>query len=552
MKLADLADSEKSGLYDIEKHLLHLSSIVLNSIPLSDKFRSELLATDTVSGQSSLPLKYAMFGTALFFSNHPKLFGNTSDISQMQRIEVARKYIISSTRMLNENLERLSLPGMPNVHGVSSLQHTANESVEMDVLDIGRTMLAIGAFSYGVGEHAESIRCIKEACYTLQKLGVFSPELTGHQPEGLNVDSLVFHIPTEQMQAKKGAALSEIERKERWLLWASAFVYDTFRVMESGSEFAIDEREYPDYVGGYRAPPSNILSFPAYNSTGGKYTVWENTPHAVIFDKLSKGFKQNMYAGPSTVSFSNNVSLCVIIRRILRIIRARVPLSYSSDTQENVNNLWWEKQFGSHPPAVSETYTKLPRHISLNQLHNALLKWHHSRPLASRPFETLESFISISEPEIIHNLWGLAASSVETTFMCLAGYCYLHMHNLSQENSQNILFQLSLDNEAKYNSSEVLLSCLNCMAYMLKHMGAPYRFGMNQVGVPSPAQFNAIEALHLYIISTSGLLAARSLGYDSAEFRETVMKIQNLVIPTMDAISLIWPIADYYRYFVFD
>ncbi|KAI8913623.1 hypothetical protein EDD86DRAFT_262814 [Gorgonomyces haynaldii] len=535
---------------DLEHHMFHLSYMFLQAIPLSFQDRMNLLSSTGTSATIAPALKDAMFATASIFSTHSLLYPFAEldgDRKLRSRIEMGKSFASRATKALNQTLELLSFERIPQVHDrFGTAMHTLVPQSNMDVSDIVRTMLALAVFSYGVGL----------ACHIAEKLNVFAPSMD-QQLAGLfpwTVDDMVAHVPTQQARAKKKAPADVAEQKERFLLWASCLIFDTYCSMDTGNSFAIDEREYPDYVSGWPSTMPDVPIDKMHKPTLARHTLWENTPHAYMFDKMSRSCLYSLYPQPSSSTFNFVVWLCVIVRRILRVVRSRVPMHTPENNSQRLNIVdnWWAEQVQRHPPGIREAFAVLPRAITFTELHDALLDWHYHLPNAAKAFESLETFAlpNVSPDSTQYRVWGLNPPSVEGNMLCLVGFAYLHVPCLGGVHFRQQRYRLTRSSDrsslATYSSAQVLMTSFRALVYMLRFLGAPYHSQQSD-GVPAPVQYWPIQPLEIFIISCSAIMASKSTEAQDTDASEVFTLLKQFVVPTLDALSLIWPIASHYR-----
>ena len=210
-------------------------------------------------------------------------------------------------------------------------------------------------------------------------------------------------------------------------------------------------------------------------------------------------------------TFNYVVWICVILRRILRVVRSRVPISKSEEAQE-----FWQTVLKEHPSGVKESFMKLPIDTCTLELHNSLLVWFSHLPERARPFTSLEQFanpfsLNFDDANLA---WIYAAPAVEGTLLFLCSFCYLHMGSLDNLDSANKLYILGAPRYAElkllpranlYSSRQVILVVLRALAFILTRL----KSSNPTSSYPSPVQYWSIQPLELFIIASSGLLATR-------------------------------------------
>ena len=137
---------------ELEQHLLQISAIVMQAIPLSSKDKTALLLPTAVPQSFSLSLKNAMFANAVMFSSHPLLFPNGQAPTNKHRIDVGRKFASKSMRLINNALAHYHFAKIPDVFSTDEELHTPVPFEAIDMNDIIRAMLALSHFAYGIGE----------------------------------------------------------------------------------------------------------------------------------------------------------------------------------------------------------------------------------------------------------------------------------------------------------------------------------------------------------------------------------------------------------------
>jgi hypothetical protein len=143
--------------------LLHVSSIVLQAIPLCGKDKASMLLPLEFPLTMTLSLKYALFASAAMFSQHPELYPDISEVTTKNRIDTAKKFASKAMRMVNNALTQLHFATVPDVFTKSEDELHPVPFEQLDLLDIIRTMLALSHFGYGIGEGI-AIKLIRILC----------------------------------------------------------------------------------------------------------------------------------------------------------------------------------------------------------------------------------------------------------------------------------------------------------------------------------------------------------------------------------------------------
>jgi hypothetical protein len=367
-----------------------------------------------------------------------------------------------------------------------------------------------------------------------------------------SVDSMVFRTATDGICPPPQTIMEE---QERFTLWASCLVFDTYSSMESGRPFALDERHYPEFIIGWRPRTfyKKIIVHPR-SPTMATHTVWENGPFADMFDQVSDICTSDLHPSSNSSNFNLVVWICVIIRRILRIVRCRVPIC----TKSNFNENWWNQSIEMLPCSVKNAFMQLPRNVSVSDLNDSLLMWHSNLPNATLIFPSLEMFVTSGyKPEFRENeYWKKSAPTLEGTLLYLCAFCYLHMASLDSSESNEKMYKLSAprfgdvssikSTELRlFSSRQILLAALRAVSFILQEiLGDAIRIG---APTASPIQYWAIQPLELFIISSSGLLATRVSPFDQADFNEAIEMVQNVILPSITLLCSFWPVASHYK-----
>jgi hypothetical protein len=342
------------------------------------------------------------------------------------------------------------------------------------------------------------------------------------------------------------------EEQERFLLWASCLVFDTYCSMESGQDFALNEQLYPDFCAGWR-PRSfdKQIQPPGRIPTKGQHTLWENGPYAAMFDRVSDLCTYDLYPHSTSSTFNYVVWICVILRRILRVVRSRAPLVTSDG-----DDLWWKETLFIHPCSIKNAFMPINREIVPETLHDSLILWYSNLPDRARAFSSLEVFANPhANPDTDDLFWSYAAPAVEGTFLFLSAFCYLHMGSLDHPETSS-LYRLSAPRYGdfsslsqcieRYSSRQVLLACLRALGFMLRRFLA-HEQPLLPSEIPSPVQYWAIQPLELFIIASSGLLSTRVLPFREQEFVEALAIVNTTVLPTLHRYCKVWPMALHYK-----
>jgi hypothetical protein len=390
---------------------------------------------------------------------------------------------------------------------------------------------------------------IEEACYIGDLLGVFAFK-TGPRPKPMwSVDSLVFRTTVDLPSMVPHNAAEE---QERFLLWASCLVFDTYCSMESGHGFALNEQLYPDFCAGWR-PRSfdKQIQPPGRNPTKAMNTIWENGPYAQMFDRVSDFCTYDLYPHATSSTFNYVVWICVILRRILRVVRSRTPLVSSEG-----DDIWWKETLFVHPCSIKHAFMPIDRATTPETLHDSLILWYANLPDRARAFSSLEVFgTPHANPESDDLYWSYAAPAIEGTLLFLSSFCYLHMGSLDHPESSN-LFRLSSTRYGdfsslsqtmeRYSSRQVLLACLRALGFMLRRLLA-HEQPLLPSDIPSPVQYWAIQPLELFIIASAGLLATRVSPFKEQEYNEALGIVNLFVLPTLQKYCKVWPMGIHYK-----
>ncbi|KAJ3322656.1 hypothetical protein HDV06_002870 [Boothiomyces sp. JEL0866] len=539
----------------LEQHLFHLSYICLQAVPMSASDKLKILSPSGVSPSICKALKYSLFSTAVIFSTHPDLFpaGNSG---MKQRIDVSKTYASRAIKCINQALQNLQFVTIPDVFSKPGIDdHFQLPYEKVDPCDLIRAMLCLAPYAYGIGDGGTGIRLIRESIHVASMLGLF--ELIDGEATAKplwSIDSFVFRVPHDKMATRPQTVPDE---QERFTLWASCLVFDTYCSMESGHVFSLDERMFPEFVAGWRPKVFNETPAhpPVRKPTQATNTIWENGPYSAMFDRVSDICTYDLYPHATSSTFNYVVWICVILRRILRVVRARVPINSDSP----IGDKWWSSQTGLHPSGIQLAFMKLPRDVSYEQLHNSLLLWYANLTDRARAFPSLEVFTDdFNEPPGLDSYytWSFAAPALEGTLLFLSGFSYLHMGYLDNPNSEK-RFRLSLarytdinnlpENPKLFSSRQVLMATLKAVAYLMKRL-LKTTDGIHPASIfPSPIQYWAIQPLELFIISTSGLLASRIPPFSEKDFIGALNLVNKYILPTLQQFCNVWPMASHYK-----
>jgi hypothetical protein len=143
----------------LEQHLFHLVSIVLQAVPLKATDKKDIVSPSGVPPMMNSCLKNALFASATMFSTHPLLFPNGSGLKQ--RIDVAKGYASRAIQYVNFALMNRHLAPIPDTFSrpTDPIVHLTYENFE--ITDVMRSMLSLAHFSYGTGEGGTAIKLIR-------------------------------------------------------------------------------------------------------------------------------------------------------------------------------------------------------------------------------------------------------------------------------------------------------------------------------------------------------------------------------------------------------
>lgn len=375
-----------------------------------------------------------------------------------------------------------------------------------------------------------------------------------------SVDSLIFRVPTDSYVSPPQ---SVEEEQERFHLWASCLVFDTYCSMESGNEFALDERLYPEFVAGWRPKElTEAANPPSGPKTRAADTVWQDGPYADMFDIVAGVCLTDLYPHSTSSTFNYIVWICVILRRIMRVARSRIPVHH-------LNEEWWKETLDSFPDGVGQSFMQLPRNADYATLHNSLIVWFSNLPDDARAFSSLEIFADrFPDDSAGYDFykWSFAAPALEGTLLFLSSFAYLHVGSLDSSSSHDALYplfaprytvmkNLKSASTTLYSSRTVLLACLRAVCFLLKRLmdreraasANSNRSADSSSSIPSPVQYWSIQPLELFVIASTGLLATRVAPVNKNYYDEALDLVVKFIIPTLDRFCRIWPIGTHYK-----
>ncbi|XJO78796.1 hypothetical protein BDV3_003181 [Batrachochytrium dendrobatidis] len=603
----DTSVQQQNSILELETHLLMLGLHYNLVVPLS-KSQSAII-TLPQSSMVRLPntLRDSLIATGVFYSSHPELFTtllgpqqkitldpqNKSEI----RIRIARMYIIRSRKALNA---AISPAGSTHLDGVDPTKNPTSEDgtpVEpLDDCDAVRTMLILATISFGLGDGGDSMQLVADAYRLAQKAKIYEASLLHNESvkrkHPLTVDSLVISVPRMVTTKPTIQKLLPADKFDRRVLWGSCLILDTYCAMASGYQSGIDEGDYPGLVAAfgyadllpYLKVPDNTRQTFSQLGKLAENTIWEGTPLAVMFDDVTEMSRTSMLINSVTGEFESLIHLTFIMRRIMRYVRSHMTCPAVEFCHPSTNPI-------SKPMETPSVSSKLDTG-DIAALHNSLLEWYNEFPDRFRAFPSLESFARGVHPSVLDHYhdWTYNIYIVECLMTFLSAFSYLHLPLLTGPDSHVKLYRLSLStppkttsttlysdtNESKaqqlWSSQQVLLACFRALTYMIRRLYTPttpsqspfcnrnydterLRFCQQQMipeDTPSPALCWTIHSLNIYIISSAGLMAARSCvnGTDTPSTHlESIIRLMNaLVLPSLERISKVWPMAQLYQF----
>ena len=507
--------------------MFELSAVTCQAIPLSFHDRFNLTGPLGVSSTISKALKYALFASASMFSAHPELHANTSDPSLKQRLEVAKRFASISLQHLNHSLVLHNLEEVPDFF-TSSDDFLTEPLEDSSVSDLCRTMLCLAHFSYGIGVKTVAEKIIHDLVKMSNLFGLFQPANCSRPL--WSVDSLVFRIPADRLVPPPK---SNSEEHERFCLFASILIFDSYHSMESGL-FALDESAYSDLCRGWlnceNIEPQESGKIMTVRASVN--TIWEHQADSSLYDIVAKHCFQDLLPSSTATKFNSFIWICDILRKILRSVRSRIPVFETNEFP------------GNHPDPVYPPVAT--REFTAKGLHDSLLGWYFQLPQDSKPFPSLEMFVNGVPPMIPgFVLWKFSAPALEGSLLFLCSFCYLHMSFLDSQSSFRLEYALHISGNSSpqplYSSRQVLIICLRALAYILKELWN------NNTTLPSPIQYWSIQPLELFVISSSALLAARIPPFADSLYQELCQLVREIVMPHLEKLSQIWPIASHYQ-----
>jgi hypothetical protein len=145
---------------ELEQHLFHLASIVLQAIPLQAKDRQQMVSPTGIPTTMSSCLKNALFTSAVMFSTHPELFPD-GICNLKARMEKARGFASKAIQYVNLALVQAHFAPITDVFSRPHDPLVSLNFEQFHMPDVIRSMLALAHFSYSIGEGVISIKLIR-------------------------------------------------------------------------------------------------------------------------------------------------------------------------------------------------------------------------------------------------------------------------------------------------------------------------------------------------------------------------------------------------------
>ncbi|KAH6562693.1 hypothetical protein BASA50_003008 [Batrachochytrium salamandrivorans] len=602
---------QQNALASLESHLLMLGLNYNLVVPLSKAQSSSLFSAQNSTKILPNALRDALIATGVFFSSHVDLFSpllgqppvlNRDSCSKSEaRISIARIYIQRSRTALNAAITPAGSTHLDGVDPTVNPKSVNGTPIEpLDECDAVRTMLILATISFGLGDGGDSMQLVADAYRLAQKAKMYEASLVraeGSQyKQPLTVDSLVISVPRMVMANPKNLKLTPLEKFDRRVLWGSCLILDTYCAMASGYQSGIDDGDYPGLVAAFEY--TDLLPHLKFQDPSShkhppqpplaEHTIWENTPLAVMFDNVSEMSRTSMLINAVTGEFESLIHLTFIMRRIMRYVRSHMASPSVEFCPPNLDQNPEKMQNTSNIPQLSIGSTA--------SLHNSLLEWYDGFPERFRAFPSLESFArGVHSAELDqYRDWTYNIYIVECILTFLSAFSYLHLPLLTGPDAHVKLYRLRLSGKAHtsastsqnyiskespaddlqslWSSQQVLLACFRALTYMIRRLYTPttpsqspfrsqdydldrLQYCQQQLlpsDIPSPALCWTIHSLNIYIISSAGLMAGRShinTNDGNASHLESVVRLVNtLVLPSLERISKVWPMAQLYQY----
>eukprot|EP00842_Homolaphlyctis_polyrhiza_P003052 jgi/Hompol1/3748/HPOL_003343-RA len=572
LPLFDSSPARQHAQQNLEAHLVMMGITYNQVIPLSTRHALDILPPNR--RVSSLPqaLHDALVAYGAFFSGHPDLFTPLLDKTltvlpqthaekNEARIRIARMYIMRARKALNASVVPAGSTHVNEVNPDSQQTNEDGTPIEtLDECDAVRVMLILATIYFGLGDGGDSMQLVADAYRLAQKAKIYESSLLANPPSQappLTVDTLVISVPRVIPGKPITEKLSIDEKFDRRVLWGSCLILDTYCAMASGYQSGIDEGDYPDLVATYSfADLLNRINVSSSSSSGrvmvptlGKNTLWESTPFSVMFDDVAESSFSTLVVSPTTGEFESQLHLTFIMRRVLRYTR-------------------------SHPAPLG---APLGSKTSLSRFPEDL-PWYANVPSRFRAFSSLEALSENgpSEPSLEYNQWPFNSYIVESILTFLSAFSYLHLPLISSPDASTRKYRLSHDADktsgAHWTSRQVLLVCFRALSQMIERLYTPtvplqspfkpYTYDEEQLRVcqsqslpsetPSPSLCWTVHSLNIYIISSAGLLAMRApdpgCAHSNDEFEFIVGRLNSFVLPSLERIGKVWPMAQLYQY----
>ncbi|KAI8897778.1 hypothetical protein BC833DRAFT_592441 [Globomyces pollinis-pini] len=497
----DLIDTNAT----LESHLLHLASF--NDIELV--VGSDLsVVLPTQKHSLSRSYQNALCKLALPFSNHPQLFDSPGPHSKETVLKVAKRFKVDS---FSEAIE----------------QGHSDVSLHCDNV---RALISQTFFQFGFGFGFDELS-IYDGWELLVSL--FGEHQIKKFPQLLksnftSVDDLVNMLIPKDLARFGERELTLHEQLDCYTLWVQLYRIVTVGSLVSAENFYFDDFDFENIY--FDIPFKPVLRTRRFLPDLAKYTIWEGTHWAPLYDELREAtFQSTTEVQNSGLYFRAHVVVSVLLRKVVRHSRS-TTFAQNEDIQAN------------------------------RELHDEILTFIKGLPQSKRFFGSLSDFVYGSTVEIECDIRVLRCScdSLFVVYLSLLMLSYLHLPLV--QNNQPFLFPAFLGGPELFSSRDILFATISALSYVIKRLSEPilpeeslfgtYSYPQAQLEkcmanksmkIPPPTLVSLPTICLIFAITTASLNAFQYPGADVDQTKALRALVQQQIYPLVESIGDVWP-----------
>ncbi|KAJ2994677.1 hypothetical protein HDV02_001373 [Globomyces sp. JEL0801] len=500
---------------DLIDHLYNLSFLsIFCYVPFGDDL-TRFLDPVRLTNMSN-NLKRAFLYPSLTFSTHPKLFP-TGKMDSEGRLEMYKTFTLS---------QEIDLDDLK--------QHSVIYQCE-EV----RARFGLAVFKNRMGQRESGQNIIRSMFAIAHDLGFFDQSLLNEFPKlklgknVLNVDDLVKMMTPVAISDNNFSKFNQEEQLEIYSLIAFLYSANTIILPEKSTTNNFDESILNNIDLSIPLIPKTLVRQVIPNLA--KYTIWENTHWAPMFDEM----KESYISYPRIVSDAGYLVNSSII--LTTIFKRAVTFSK-------------EIQYGKVYDADEQIL-----------LHNEILKIWNDIPKELSYFNSLSGFIfgaddsEITPPKVkCHQL------VLSITLVSIIALSYIHLPG-AQHNTQT-LFSAYFGGPGLFLSKDLLFATGKAVAYVAKTIHTPllpsesaygeYPYPANALEsaldnplndiMPSPLGSEMAFSFIFFVAASSSLIGVKSEPVNDQQVLELKTSIGSFIIPAIKRLSYLWPEVDVY------